>query len=121
MNSKARKSGKALAALATGTALVFAGVAHSSGSPVATVAAPAKVSADDNFFSPVKVTIAPGGKVKWTNDGKIDHNVTFSGGFASGNFGAGESVVKKFSRAGKFPYTCTLHAGMSGKVKVVGG
>jgi len=33
----------------------------------------------------------------------------------------GESVVTKFNRTGKFPYSCTIHAGMTGKVKVVAG
>jgi plastocyanin len=58
------------------------------------------------------------GKVKWTNNGKVEHNFTFQGGY-SRNLGPGESVVKKFNRAGKFPYSCTIHPEMTGKVKVV--
>jgi len=89
--------------------------------PHAHAAAAAKVTVGDNFFSPSKVKIAPGGKVKWTNNGKVQHNVTFSGGgFQSGNFGPGETVKARFNRAGKFSYVCTLHSGMAGKVKVVG-
>jgi plastocyanin len=88
--------------------------------PHAHSAAAAKVSIGDNFFSPAKVRVAPGGKVKWTNNGKVEHNVTFKGG-SSGNLGPGESFVKKFTRSGKFPYSCTIHPGMSGKVKVVAG
>ena len=88
--------------------------------PQAHAAAAAKVSIGDNFFSPMKATVAPGGKVKWTNNGKVKHNVTFAGS-SSGNLRPGESFVKKFSRAGKFPYNCTIHPGMSGKVKVVAG
>lgn len=120
MERKLRKR-KTLAALATGAALVIAGgvAGGSSADPTATAAAVKKVSAGDNFFSPTKATIAVGDKVKWTNIGKVDHNVTF-GTSGSGNFGSGETYVRKFNRAGKFPYTCTLHAGMSGKVKVGG-
>ena len=86
--------------------------------PHAQAAAAAKVSIGDNFFSPVKVRVGPGGKVKWTNTGKVKHNVTFQGG-SSGNLAPGESFVKKFNRAGKFPYSCTRHPEMTGKVKVV--
>src|SRR5688572_22707939 len=114
------RSRKGLAVLATGAALAFAGVSAggSSADPTATAAAPVKVNAGDNFFSPVKAKVAVGGKVKWTNIGKADHNVSF-GSNTSDNFGPGESYVKKFNRAGKFPYVCTLHEGMSGKVKVL--
>jgi plastocyanin len=115
---KARVTHSILAVVA---ALAVAGITAASGSgdPVAQAAAPVKVSMGDNFFSPVKAKVAPGGKVKWTNNGKVTHNVTFPGGFASGNLAPGESTVRKFNRAGKFPYSCTIHAGMNGKVKVV--
>ncbi len=89
--------------------------------PQAQAAVVKKVSMGDNFFSPVKARVAPGDKVKWTNNGKVNHNVTFPNGFASGNLAPGESTVRKFNRAGKFPYSCTLHPGMNGKVKVVAG
>jgi len=88
--------------------------------PHAQAAAAAKVSIGDNFFSPTKARIAPGVKVKWTNNGKVTHNVTFQGS-SSGNLAPGESFVKKFTRPGKFLYMCTIHPGMSGKVKVVAG
>jgi plastocyanin len=88
--------------------------------PHAQAAAASKVSIGDNFFSPTKARIAPGGKVKWTNNGKVQHNVTFQGS-TSGNLRPGESFVKKFNRPGKFLYSCTIHPGMNGKVKVVAG
>ena len=88
--------------------------------PHAQAAGAVKVSIGDNFFSPTKARVSPGGKVKWTNNGKVQHNVTFQGA-NSGNLGPGESFVKKFTRAGKYPYTCTIHPGMNGKVKVVAG
>ena len=102
-----------------GTALI--GVHSTAGAdPQAQSAVVKKVSAGDNFFSPVKAVVAKNDKVKWTNTGKTVHNVTFPDGFKSGNFSPGESVVAKFSRAGKFPYSCTIHPGMTGKVKVSG-
>jgi plastocyanin len=121
MNARRLTSGIAGAA----TLSLLGAIAIAPGSvaadPQAHAAVAAKVSVGDNFFSPTKARIAPGGKVKWTNNGKATHNVTFSGGgFRSGNFGPGESAVAKFTRAGKFSYTCTIHPGMTGKVKVVG-
>jgi plastocyanin len=108
-----------LAVAALGATALIGASSNAGADPQAQAAAVAKVSARDNFFSPTKVKVSPGDKVKWKNDGKVDHNVTFSGGgFRSGNFGPGESVKTRFNRAGKFSYTCTLHAGMSGKVKV---
>ena len=94
--------GRRLAALATGAALTIAGglAGGSSADPIATAAAPVKVSADDNFFSPVKAKVAVGGKVKWTNTGKADHNVTFGGNSGSGNFGPGE-IVRPEVQAGR--------------------
>jgi plastocyanin len=73
----------------------------------------------DNFFTPFKGIVRAGGKVTWTNRGKVKHNATAnSGAFATGNFGAGQSRTVKFRTAGKFPYTCTIHPGMKGKIKV---
>jgi plastocyanin len=86
--------------------------------PHAQAAAAVKVSIGDNFFSPVKKRVDRLGKVKWTNNGKVEHNVTFKG-VSSGNLGPGESFVKKFNKVGKFPYSCTIHPGMNGKIKVV--
>jgi len=104
------------------TALALAGpTGNAGGDPQAQAAAAVKVSMGDNFFAPVKAKVARGGKVKWRNNGKVAHNVTFPNGFASGNVKPGESTGRKFTRAGRFPYTCTIHPGMNGKVKVIAG
>jgi plastocyanin len=86
-------------------------------------AAVKQVSIGDNFFSPVKRRVYRLSKVRWTNNGTVAHNVTFPGGFASGNLAPGESVVKKFTKGSKhggpIPYSCTIHPGMTGTVKVL--
>src|SRR5262249_60261277 len=105
----------ACAAIAVLAAAVAPGVVAAD--PHAQAAAAVKVSIRDNYFSPVKARVDRLGKVRWTNTGQVEHNVTFYGGF-SRNLAPGESVVKKFNRAGKFSYYCTLHPPMSGKVKV---
>jgi len=107
------------AALGAVIALAIGG-ASSPADPSAGAAAAVKVSMGDNFFKPAKAKVRVGGKVRWTNNGQVQHNVTFgSGGFSSGNLAPGEGVARKFKRAGKFGYVCTLHAGMNGKVKVI--
>jgi plastocyanin len=72
-------------------------------------------------FSPNSVTIARGGTVTWTNSTGIDHNVTFVAATGApqtvANFTTGEQV-RTFTTAGTFNYTCTLHSGMTGSVKV---
>jgi plastocyanin len=75
------------------------------------------VSAKDNFFDPTKVKIGAGEKVQWTNDGAVDHTVKFKG--QKNKFiSPGATTSKKFKKTGRFPYHCTIHQGMDGKVVV---
>ena len=113
-----RKRLGAAAAIAAVAALAVGGGA-SSADPAAGTAAAVQVSMKDNFFKPGKATVRVGGKVRWTNKGQVDHNVTFGSGFRSGNLAPGEGVARRFNRAGKFGYVCTLHTGMKGTVKAV--
>ena len=105
----ARPALLALAALAAG---LLATTALGSSSRALT-----SVSAQDNFFDPAKVTIGAGEKVKWTNGGSTDHTVKFKGE-KNKIIAPGETTDKKFKQTGRFPYRCTLHAGMDGKVVV---
>ena len=84
----------------------------------------AAVSMKDIQFNPESVTIAKGGKVTWTNDEAVNHDVTKTDGagpaFASGkgNMGQGDSYTRAFTVAGAINYECTVHPGMAGKVVV---
>lgn len=85
------------------------------GTPVATNA----VTLGDNLFSPANIVVSTGTQVTWTwPSGVSVHNVTFSDGTNSGDKGAGSTFSRTFSAVGTFNYTCTLHAGMNGTVKV---
>lgn len=111
-----------LALLVTGAVVSIAvfGAGSSPAEPTAAAAAPVKVTMGDDFFNPVKAKVAAGGKVSWTNGGQNPHNVTFgSGGFRSGDLGPGQGVTRKFTRAGKLSYSCTIHPGMKGTLNVV--
>jgi plastocyanin len=73
------------------------------------------VSVKDNKFTPRTVTIKKGATVKWTWRGRNPHNVLpfYKTIKKSGTFS------KKFSRKGTFSYHCSVHPGMTGRVKVI--
>jgi plastocyanin len=84
-----------------------------------TLAKKHSVTIQDMKFSPSSIEIAVGDSVEWTNDDDRDHTVTGSG-FDSGNLGNGRSFSHTFSKAGKYPYRCSLHPRMKGTVVVTG-
>ena len=81
----------------------------------------ASVSMGASSFTPANVTLARTGTVTFTNGSGVQHNVTFDAvtGAPSniGNHSSG-SNDRQFNTAGQFPFNCTLHAGMSGRVTV---
>ena len=79
--------------------------------PSASAVTITNVSAGDNFFSPIDVTINVNDKVKWTWIGFNQHTVTSDTGlWDSGLHGTGFTFTNTFTAAGRFPYHCTVHA-----------
>jgi plastocyanin len=79
-----------------------------------------QVSMKDIKFNPGTVTIKAGGKVTWTNDDSVGHDVT-ADDFKSGDPGAiegGSTYSHTFKKAGTYDYVCSVHPGMKGSVKV---
>ncbi len=74
-------------------------------------------------FNPTVLRVQPGETVTWVNRDGVNHLVTgAAGSFGSGQLlGAGQSIRHQFTTAGVFPYTCSLHHGMSGVVIVGDG
>lgn len=74
-----------------------------------------------NSFTPNNVYIVRDGTVTWSNGTGLLHNVTFSATTGAptnvGAFNAG-SQERTFGSSGTFNYSCTLHAGMTGTVRV---
>ena len=78
--------------------------------------------------SPITVSLASGGVVKWfNNDGSssvygttgVTHDVTADdNSFTSGNLPPGSAFQQTFSTAGEFHYHCNIHPGMTGVVIV---
>jgi plastocyanin len=73
----------------------------------------------DNVFDAADITVAAGSTVRWRNAGSVEHNSTSTAGiWASGNLAPGATFARVFGEAGTFSYACTLHAGMSGIIRV---
>jgi len=75
-----------------------------------------------NFtFGPVLLKVRVGQTVTWTNDDDIPHTVTANDhAFKSKVLDTGERFSFTFTRVGLFPYFCSLHPHMTGKIIVKG-
>lgn len=80
-------------------------------------AVPVKI---DNFsFGPADLTVQAGTTVQWTNHDDIPHTVVSTDGFFKSHaLDTDESFSYKFDKAGTYPYFCSLHPKMTGKVVV---
>ena len=104
-------------AIAVALALVLAGLA---------VAARAQSKPDlievriDNFsFGPTEVTVPAGATVTWTNHDDIPHTVVSTDKmFKSKVLDTDEKFSFTFSTPGTYPYFCSIHPKMTGKVVV---
>ena len=74
----------------------------------------------DNFsFSPQTITIKPGTTVIWTNRDDIPHTVVSDDRvFKSKVLDTDDKFSFTFDKAGSFPYFCSIHPKMTGKVIV---
>ena len=82
---------------------------------------PARVNvAIENYaFQPDPVTVAVGTTVVWTNRDEVTHTVVGADkSFSSPELEPNHSFEFTFKKAGTFPYSCTLHPEMKGKVIV---
>jgi plastocyanin len=74
----------------------------------------------DNFsFAPGTLTVPMGTTVTWTNRDDIPHTaVSTEGAFKSKVMDTDEKFSYTFTKAGTFPYFCSIHPKMTGKVVV---
>ena len=84
---------------------------------------PSGASADvkiDNFsFGPQTLTVSVGTTVVWTNRDDIPHTVVSTEGvFKSKVRDTDEKFSYTFTKAGTYPYFCSVHPKMTGKVVV---
>jgi plastocyanin len=74
----------------------------------------------DNFvFGPQTITVPVGTTVTWTNSDDIPHTVVSTEGvFKSKVMDTDEKFAYTFTKAGTYPYFCSIHPHMTGKVVV---
>jgi len=74
----------------------------------------------DNFsFGPAELTVAVGTTVTWTNRDDIPHTVVSTDKlFKSKVLDTDEKFSYTFTQGGSFPYFCSIHPKMTGKVVV---
>jgi plastocyanin len=117
-----RPAAPLLVPLALVAALVLAGCGGDGGGAAAADAAPVtgvtEVAAKDNRFTPPVIEVPAGTTVTWEfKDRFVPHDVT-GDGFSSGEPRTNGSFTHAFDRPGTYPYRCTLHDGMNGRVVV---
>ena len=82
-------------------------------------AANATVKIDNFVFGPQTLTVPVGTTVTWTNSDDIPHtSVSAEGVFKSKVLDTDEKFTYTFTKAGTYPYYCTIHPKMTGKVVV---
>lgn len=83
------------------------------------VAANAEVKIDNFVFGPQTITVPVGATVTWTNKDDIPHTTASTdGAFKSKVMDTDEKFSFQFTKAGTYPYYCTIHPKMTGKVIV---
>jgi plastocyanin len=79
----------------------------------------AEVKIDNFSFGPQTLTVRVGTTVTWTNGDDIPHtSVSTEGVFKSKVMDTDEKFSYTFTKAGKYPYYCTIHPRMTGEVVV---
>jgi plastocyanin len=82
-------------------------------------AAAASVKIDNFVFGPQTLTVPLGTTVTWTNSDDIPHtSVSTEGVFKSKVLDTDEKFSYTFTKAGTYPYYCTIHPKMTGQIVV---
>jgi plastocyanin len=104
-------------------AIVLAGCGDDgggAGADAAPVTGVTEVAAKDNRFTPAAIQVPAGTEVSWRfEDGFVPHDVK-ADGFSSGDPQRKGTFTHTFDRPGTYPYRCTIHDGMTGRVVVTG-
>ena len=79
----------------------------------------AEVKIDNFSFGPTAITVGVGTTVTWTNRDDIPHTVVSNDKvFKSKVLDTDEKFSYTFTKAGEYPYFCSIHPKMTGKVVV---
>lgn len=77
----------------------------------------------DRSFADPTLEVAAGTTVTWVNTSSVPHNVVFDDLSLDSSpvLHQDDTFSTTFARAGEFPYICSLHPNMTGRVRVGGG
>jgi plastocyanin len=77
------------------------------------------VTIENMAYSPARLTVHRGDRIKWLNKDLFPHTVSASGGaFDSGSIDAGASWTYTATKSGEHSYGCKFHPTMKGELKV---
>src|SRR6516162_4988769 len=118
---RGRRIGLVLGAVAV-TALLAAALPEltAAGEAVVAAAASAPTVKIDNFtFAPATLTVTAGTTVTWKNEDDSPHRIgDKNGAFKSAALDTDETFSYTFASPGEYPYICTIHPYMVGKIIV---
>ncbi len=104
----------AVAFILTLTALSVSGKSVAAASPAAV-----DVKIDNFSFSPPTLTVKAGTQITWTNADDIPHTVVSNDqSFKSKVLDTDEKFTFTASKPGTYPYYCSIHPKMTGKIVV---
>jgi plastocyanin len=85
----------------------------------AAAASPATVKIDNFAFAPATLTVTAGTTVIWKNDDNSPHRIGDKNGtFKSAALDTDDTFSHTFAAPAEYPYICTIHPYMAGKIIV---
>jgi plastocyanin len=86
---------------------------------VQAAASPATIDIDNFAFTPATLTVTAGTTVTWKNEDDSPHRIGDKNGtFKSAALDTDDSFSHTFAVPGEYPYICTIHPYMVGKIIV---
>jgi plastocyanin len=99
--------------------LLLAGMAVTTADAQQASAKTVEVKIDNFSFGPGDLKVAVGSTITWTNRDDIPHTVVSTDGvFKSKVLDTDEKFSYTFTKAGTYPYFCSIHPKMTGQVVV---
>ncbi len=112
--------GVCMGAMVVAAAFLTAGRVRGERVPQKEAAAAMEVKIDNFTFAPVTITVPAGTKVSWVNRDDIPHTVVSDDKttFKSKALDTDDKFSFTFDKPGTYPYFCSIHPKMTGKVVV---
>jgi plastocyanin len=86
---------------------------------IAAAASPATVKIDNFAFAPPTLTVTAGTTVTWKNEDDSPHRIGDKNGtLKSAALDTDDTFSHTFAAPGEYPYICTIHPYMAGKIIV---